>query len=275
MLHYETHKLAPDKPWLVFLHGAGGSVKTWTYQVPYFAAQFNLLLIDLRDHGKSKNVQPVLDQYHFELISEDIKRVLDFENIENAYFMTLSFGSVLLQDLYMRYPYLVKGTVIAGGIFKGSFFIRSFVYLARVFNLFLRYSTMYRLFSYLLMPRRHHELSRRIYQRQAAKLSQAEYMKWVGLYGEFFKLLKLFYYQSLNIKTLIIMGEEDYVFLKAAHSFNMKQPKAILKTIPEAGHIVNIDGSTAFNQLAMTFLQKVEKEDHSPKKSPGPIPLNQ
>ena len=121
VLYYETRKTDHQKPWVVFLHGAGGSIKTWSYQVSHFTAHFNLILIDLRDHGRSKNIAPEVDRYHFSIITEDIKCVLDNEGITKAHFITLSFGSVLLQDLYMRYPYLVDRIVIAGGIFKGNF----------------------------------------------------------------------------------------------------------------------------------------------------------
>lgn len=264
MLYYETHKTAAWKPWVVFIHGAGGNVKTWSYQVPHFTDFFNLLLIDLRDHGQSKNIRPQAEDYNFSLITEDIKQVLDREGIMKAHFVTLSFGSVLLQDFYMRYPDFVKRIVIAGGIFKGNFFIRSFVQFARLLNIFLSFPDMYRLFSYMLMPRKHHQLSRRLYQRQAARLTHTEYMKWIKLYAEFFRLLRRFYHQTLQVKTLVVMGEQDYVFLRAARAFISRQSNATLKVVPSAGHIVNIDASGTFNTMAVDFLKEMDEEDKTP-----------
>ncbi|MCG8386778.1 MAG: alpha/beta hydrolase, partial [Cytophagales bacterium] len=126
MLHYELfYATGPSDEWVVFLHGAGGSTKTWSYQLEDFRGHFNLLLIDLRDHGRSKDIQPPFKSYQFSIISEDIKQVLDRAGITKAHFITLSFGSVLVQDLYMRYPELVDRLIIAGGIFKGNVFIRA------------------------------------------------------------------------------------------------------------------------------------------------------
>ncbi len=256
LLNHQIHFQSKAHPWVVFLHGAGGSMDTWKYQQQAFQPHFNLLLLDLRDHGKSKEMQPEHGKYSFEIISEDIMAVIRKAEIEKAFFLTLSFGSVLLQDLSLRCPGLVEKAVIAGGIFKGSFMIKAFVHLARVFNLFLSYSQMYRLFSYLLMPKESHQLSRRVYQMQARKLSSRAYLKWMGLYAHFFKLLNRFYHQKLDFETLVVMGAQDYVFLKAARDFVKQQPPAQLQVIPQAGHICNIDQPEIFNHQALQFLQK-------------------
>jgi len=274
MLYYELLTSDPAKRWVVFLHGAGGSTRTWSFQVDAFKDHFNILLIDLRDHGQSKNIQPAFESYRFPIISRDIKKVLDQVGITKAHFVTLSFGSVVIQDLYMRYPGLIDRLIFAGGIFKGNVLIRSFVHLARIMNIFLSYSTMYSLFSYLLMPRKRNQKARRIYQMQAARLTQKEYMKWVGLYSEFFRLLNLFYHQQLNVRTLIVMGQEDYVFLKAAKSFSRRQKTVQLEIIELAGHVVNIDRAEEFNDVAITFLDEVNNEDTTPQNCTWPVPTD-
>ncbi len=240
--------------WAVFIHGAGGSIKTWSYQTEAFKKHFNLLLIDLRDHGESKNIIPAYDRYCFELISHDIKSVIDHLKIRKAHFITLSFGSVVIQDFALRYSHLVDRIVMVGGIFKGNFPIRIFVYMARLMNHVLSYRMMYRLFSYLLMPRERHQLARRVYQMQARKLTQQEYLKWIGLYAEFFKLLKVFFRQVLEKPTLIVMGKDDYIFHKGAEAFIKKQPNARLVSMSGAGHICNIEHPNAFNEAALKFL---------------------
>ena len=54
LLHYRIYDDSPNKEWLIFIHGAGGSIITWKYQIEAFRPFFKLLLLDLRDHGKSK-----------------------------------------------------------------------------------------------------------------------------------------------------------------------------------------------------------------------------
>ena len=254
LLHHQLIVHEVDKPWLVFIHGAGGSIATWKYQLDAFKEHFNVLLIDLRDHGRSKVEET--DRYSFELIVEDIHQVIAHNGIKKAHFVTLSFGSVLLQAYSLKYPETVKSAVFTGGIFKANLWIKSFVYLAKLLNLLLPSSWMYSLFSYLLMPRAHHQFSRKIYRQQAAKISSKAYMKWVGLYREFFELLDRFYHQKIHFPSLVVMGKEDYVFHQAALQFSRHQKEVEFLTLEGAGHICNIDKSEAFNKHVLHFYQK-------------------
>ena len=255
MLHYKTIQNEGNMPWIVFIHGAGGSVKTWNYQISELGQYFNLLLIDLRDHGESKNISPYYNNYKFSVINEDIRKVLDHLKIDKAHFITLSLGSVVIQHFMSNHPERVDKIVMAGGIFKGSFLLRTFALGARLLNKFLQYPTMYRLLSFLIMPRKRNQKARRIYQLQARNLTQKEFMKWVGLYQEFFLLIKSFYKQIIDRTVLVIMGELDFVFLKSAKDFVKNQPNAELALIPKVGHICNIEGATVFNRVSIEFLK--------------------
>lgn len=265
-LNAVTYRNISSKEWIVFIHGAGGSTATWKYQIDAFRPFYNLLLIDLRDHGKSKDIKPEFESYNFDIITRDIKTVLDNYNIDQAHFITLSFGSVIMQDLSIKHPNLVASAIFAGGIFKANVLIKSFVQLARFFNLFLPYKWMYSIFSYLLMPFGKHQKSRKIYKRQAQKLTSSEYMKWVGLYNEFFRLLNRFYNQDINFPALAIMGKDDYIFLNSAKGFSKKHKSVILMEIKGAGHICNIDQPDIFNELALFFTHehKYSQEEDFP-----------
>ncbi|MDX5477069.1 MAG: alpha/beta hydrolase, partial [Cyclobacteriaceae bacterium] len=53
MLYYKTYHHPSSQEWVVFIHGAGGSSSIWYKQIREFKEEFNLLLIDLRGHGRS------------------------------------------------------------------------------------------------------------------------------------------------------------------------------------------------------------------------------
>lgn len=254
LLHYEKHMHPSSDKWVVFLHGAGGSIKTWKYQQEALKAHFNLLLIDLRDHGLSKNVEPEAESYTFDLVVSDINKVMVEEGVEKAHFVTLSFGSVLVQAYYDHHPERMDRMVVIGGIFNANWMIKGFVHLARFFNLFLSYRSMYSIFSYLLMPKKRNQLARRVYQQQARKLGQKEYVKWLGLYSEFFLLLKTFHQQKIGKEMLILMGEDDFLFLPSARKFEKTHKEALIEIIPRAGHICNIDKPEAANAIILAFL---------------------
>ena len=255
-LHHEVFKHPHQDQWIIFIHGAGGNTNTWKHQLAAFKPFYNLLVLDLRDHGQSKDIQPPYDSYNFEIASNDIKKVLDNQHITHAHFVTLSFGSVLIQDFSTRYPSMVDKLVIAGGFFGANILIKTFVQSARFLNLFLPYRTMYFVFSYLLMPKKRSQAARKAYQRQAFKLTDNEYLKWLGLYAEFFKLLKRFQQHPIDREMHVIMGADDYMFLKSAKDFVTRHKHVRLYIIPKSGHICNIETPAAFNQLALECLSE-------------------
>ncbi len=258
MLHHKIHRLPEDAPWLIFIHGAGGAIATWKYQTDAFKPFFNLLLLDLRDHGLSKGMSPAFDRYNFDIVCDDILEVIDFLKIEKAHFISLSLGSAILQRLDQRRPELIDKMVMAGGVFRATLKMRVLVYSSKLLNLLLPYRHIYALFARIILPKKNHEKSRRLYQQQARRLTQKEYMKWVGLYAEFFKLLDEYFYRQTKKWSLVVMGAEDHVFFKAAHRFVEKQERASLVVIEKCGHICNIEQWQRFNAEAMKFLRAKE-----------------
>jgi pimeloyl-ACP methyl ester carboxylesterase len=254
VLHYKVLNHSTCSDWMVFIHGAGGSINTWKYQEDYFKNHYNLLLVDLRDHGLSKNLHRADSAYTFELITADLLEVLDLLFIQKASFITLSFGSVLIQHFALRYPERIERCVFAGGIFSGGWLLKSAVYAALLLNKVLPYSLMYSTFSYVLMPRKRNQLARKIYQQQAALLTPNEYLRWVALYDQFFELLHDFRTSHLPFPALVVMGDEDYVFLSAANSFVEIQPNMELSILTRCGHICNIEKPSDFNALVLDFL---------------------
>ncbi len=259
MLHYELHQHSADAPWMVFIHGAGGSLVTWKHQVREFRHLFNLLLIDMRDHGKSKNISPVYDDYDFEIITDDILDVLDFLEIEKAHFLSLSLGSIILQKLHERRPAMVHSMIMAGGVFKADWKIHIFAHSGKFLSYFLPFRWIYDMFSLIVLPRKNHQPSRRLFRLQSQKLSPKEFLKWLGLYRDFFKVVRRFYRKKLETASLVVVGSQDHVFIRAAKRFAHKQAHLAQLAIMEGcGHICNIEQARQFNQIVLSFLRELD-----------------
>jgi pimeloyl-ACP methyl ester carboxylesterase len=219
LLHHEIIDQSEVSEWMVFVHGAGGSTKTWKYQIPAFSPYFKLLLIDLRDHGLSQKMANTPKRYTFELIVSDILTLLDHLKIQKAHFMSLSLGSMILQKLALMRPGMVHTAIMAGGVYYVSWQFMLFAHTAKFLTNFLPYRWMYLLFSWIVMPRKNHQHSRRIFIRQSEKLTKPAYDRWTTLYRDFRKVLKEFFHQPLSFRLLIVMGSQDYIFLKAAKKY--------------------------------------------------------
>jgi pimeloyl-ACP methyl ester carboxylesterase len=254
VLNFQTHKLSEDRPWLIFIHGAGGAIATWRYQTEAFKPFFNLLLLDLRDHGLSKNIEPAFQSYNFDIVCDDILEVIDHLGIEKAHFLSLSLGSAILQHIDKKRPQLVDRMVMAGGIFRATLRMKLLVKASQLLNRFVHYRYIYAIFSLVVLPKKNHQKSRRMYRLQARRLTHKEYMKWVGLYGEFFQILDEYFHRKMERMSLIVMGAEDHVFYKAAKRFVAQQEKAKLVVFDKCGHICNVEQWQRFNQEALRFL---------------------
>lgn len=254
MLHHQTHVLHPQAEWVVFIHGAGGSMHTWKYQVEAFRPYFNLLLVDLRDHGQSQDLQPAYDHYNFDLVAMDILEVIDHLGIVKAHFLSVSLGSVILQKIDEKRSALIDKMIMAGGVFRATWRIKFFVHSAKLLSYILPYRVMYDLFSLIVLPRKNHRRSRRIFRLQSQKISPEAYLKWVGLYKEFFRLLRGFFERELQTLSLVVMGEEDHVFVNAARRFAQTHGNAQLIIFEKCGHICNIEQYERFNREALAFL---------------------
>ena len=83
MLHVKRLEHSESREWIVFIHGAGGSSSIWFKQIKEFKSHFNVLLLDLRGHGNSK--EKITKKYTFKAIANDVLEVLNHLNIQEYY----------------------------------------------------------------------------------------------------------------------------------------------------------------------------------------------
>ena len=104
MIHY-TKFMSKNKnaEWITFVHGAGGSSTIWYKQIKYFSKKYNLLLLDLRGHGKSKSISinPFKKKYTFNYITNDILEVIDAEKIKKMSNWVL-LETIMLAELLLN-----------------------------------------------------------------------------------------------------------------------------------------------------------------------------
>ena len=258
MIHYNTFEISSDRPWVTFVHGAGGSSNIWFKQLRSFRQEFNILLLDLRGHGGHHQGMPkdvLSKKYTFDSIAQDIIEVMDHLKIEKSHFIGISLGSILIRHLAEKHPDRVASMILGGAILEMNAKSKLLIWLGNNLKHVFPYLVLYRFFAFAIMPKKNHKQSRNLFIQEAKKLYQKEFLRWFKLTAELKPLLKWFRQVELPIPTLYIMGEEDYLFLPSVREVvSQHQASSKLHVIPQCGHVVNVEQPSVFNQVAMSFI---------------------
>ena len=256
MLHYITYKHKVSTVWVTFVHGAGGSSSIWFKQIREFRKHFNVLLLDLRGHGNSKpNLKNVFDEkYTFDVITNDIVEVIDFENIKKSHFVGISLGTILIRNLAELHPERVESMVLGGAIMKLNLRSQILMKLGIIFKTIIPYLWLYKFFAFIIMPNKNHKESRSLFVREAKKLYQKEFIRWFKLTSEINPLLRFFRAADIKIPTLYVMGEEDYLFLPSIRKIVGFHQNSKLLVVEDCGHVVNVEQPKFFNDEVIKYL---------------------
>ena len=166
MLHHIIYKNEnPNAPWVVFIHGAGGSSTIWFKQVNPFRKEFNLLLVDLRGHGRTivdEKTNKKLD-YSFPSIASEVFDVLDKNSIERAHFVGVSLGTLIIRQLAELAPDRILSMVLTGAIISLTPLSRTLIFVGNTLKKVVPFMFLYSLFAFIILPRRNNAKSRSVF----------------------------------------------------------------------------------------------------------------
>ncbi|MBK7428412.1 MAG: alpha/beta hydrolase [Saprospiraceae bacterium] len=256
MLYYKTYEQEENKEWVVFIHGAGGSSNIWFRQIKYFQPHFNILLIDLRGHGKSagKTDEAFSRKYTFKMIVEDVMEVLDHLKIAKSHLIGISLGTIIIRHLSVMYPERVASMILGGAITHFNTESRFWVGIGNAFKHVLPFIWLYKIFAFVMMPRKTHAESRNVFIQEARRLARKEFLRWFKLTNQVTGLLKRLQSWHPEIPTLYVMGEEDRLFLQPILDFIDDVKHVDLHIIKKCGHVVNVEKPAEFNEVSVQFL---------------------
>lgn len=255
------HKVYPhptSKEWVVFIHGAGGSSSIWFKQIKDYKQHFNLLLVDLRGHGKSHQLLKELlaQRYTFKSVTQDVLCVLDHLKIHSAHFVGMSLGTIIVRNVAELASERVRSMVLGGAVTRLNIRSQVLVKLGHISKHIIPYMWLYRLFAYIVMPQPSQKESRHLFVREAQKLCQQEFKRWFTLTADVNPLMRYFKERELSIPTLYVMGAGDYMFLRPVREMVAAHRQSALVEIPDCGHVCNIEQPRLFNQVSIDFIHQ-------------------
>ncbi|WP_167605350.1 alpha/beta fold hydrolase [Maribellus sediminis] len=257
MLYHKTFHHKTSKTWVVFIHGAGGSNIVWFRQLREFKKHFNVLLVDLRGHGKSKKEYTKEEQYKFDEIAMDVIKTMDHLQIETAHLVGISLGCIVIRAIDKLAPGRAESIIMGGAVIQFNGRIRVLVSVAKLLSSIVPYMWLYRINAWILIPYKKDIESRKLFIKEAIRLGEKEFKKWLRMSTEIKDNLQEFLIKEASAPVLYLMGDRDHMFLPMVSNLVKKHFNSRLEVIDNSGHVCNIDQPEIFNRRSIEFIKSI------------------
>jgi 3-oxoadipate enol-lactonase len=238
---------------VLFLHGLGGSWHDWAPQLDSFSSDFRVVVPEHRGHGRSDRP---LGRYSMGRFAEDVVSLCEELGIGHAFVVGLSMGGMIGQHLALDHPELVDALVLADTSARVDDAVQPMLLgavptirqdgmgIVHELNKSMVESATYSARPDLL----------RNNLREASGNDPYSYANSLIALVEHDVLSRL---PSLEVPTLVLCGEHDPL----AGGEGMDELTAAIAgsetlTVPEAGHLVNLDQPELFDQAVRDFFKR-------------------
>ena len=187
--------------------------------------------------------------------------MLDHLKINKSHFVGVSLGTILMLKLAKTHAHRINKMIMCGAI--TSFNKRTVILynLANFLKNIITPISLYKLFAYIMMPRKNHKDSRILFVKEAKKIKIKTFRKWLALLNEVKSTVEDLSKINYEIPTLFISGKQDHMFVKKVEKFVNENKNCLLEKISKCGHVVNINKPYIFNKLSLKFL--IENDEKS------------
>ena len=235
-MYYETY--GTGEP-LLIIHGNGGSIGDFNFQIPYFEKKYKVILADSRAQGKSIDNG---DSLTYEMMADDLDALLDVLNLDSCYVIGWSDGGINGLLLAMRHPEKVRKLAVTGAnLWPDSSAIDPY----------------------------HFTMVSHAYDSTALLEKTTNHLRNL-------KLLHLLAHQphitteqlgTIKCPTLVIGGDHDIILPQHTLLIAESILKSYLWILPNAGHATLIFNSEAFNKTVYEFFKNPYRNIEGPARS--------
>ena len=224
-MYYETY--GKGEP-LLIIHGNGGSINDFLYQIPYFSKSYKVILADSRAQGKSVDAS---DSLNYEMMTDDLSALLDTLHLDSCYVIGWSDGGINGLLLSMRHPEKVKKLAVTGAnLWPDTTAVDPFVY-----NWAMKYNDSLKK------------------MQQSPKVKNDRKLAHLLAYEPYITTEQL---SKIQCPTLVIGGDHDVLLPKHTLLIAESIPKSYLWILPNSGHSTPIFYRDQFNEVVNDFFRK-------------------
>ena len=223
-MYYETYGTGAP---LLIIHGNGGSINNFLYQIPYFSKSYHVIIADSRAQGKSTDTG---DSLSYEMMADDLSALLDALHFDSCYVIGWSDGGINGLLLAIRHPEKVKKLAVTGAnLWPDTSAVDPFVY-----NWAMHYND-----TLAKMP-------------LTAKVKNDRKLAHLLSYEPHISLEQL---HTIQCPTLVIGGDHDVILPKHTMLIAQAIPKSYLWILPNSGHSTPIEYKDQFNSVVSNFFK--------------------
>ncbi|MBS1946535.1 MAG: alpha/beta hydrolase [Bacteroidetes bacterium] len=214
---------------VLIIHGNGGSINNFIYQIPYFSKNYKVIIADSRAQGKSKDDG---DSLSYEMMADDYAALLTAMKVDSAYVIGWSDGGINGLLLAIRHPEKVKKLAVTGANLAPD----TSAVNQDVIDMIMP--------SYIALKNKPNKNGAEKHNVKLTRLLMEE------------PHIPLSDLHTIKCPSLIIGGDHD--ILKPAHTLLIFQniPKAYLWILPNSGHSTPIVYKDEFNKTVNEFFSQ-------------------
>lgn len=249
-------KLGEGQP-IVILHGLFGSSDNWLSIGKKLAEEYQVFLVDQRNHGRS----PWNEEWNYDVMSDDLHEFILSEQIEKPIIIGHSMGGKTAMNYAVRYPDNLEKLVVVD-ISPRSYPIHHDYILKALLSIDLeelkgRKDADIALESFIADTPTRQFLLKNLYRDDKKKFAWRINLNLINdKIAEVGEALSVDFSGVLKVPTLFIKGEKsNYIQAKDEQLIQSFFPQATIDSIPNAGHWVHAEASQAFLEAILSFLE--------------------
>ncbi|MGY4538399.1 pimeloyl-ACP methyl ester carboxylesterase [Mucilaginibacter sp. UYNi724] len=229
-MYYEVY--GKGEPMLI-IHGNGGSINNFRYQIPYFAKNYRVILADSRSQGKSVDTK---DSITYEMMSDDLNALMEHLQVKNANVIGWSDGGIEGLLLAMNHPDKIKKLAVTGAnLWPDTSAVDKFIY-----DYAMKMNTVAA------------DPMKKIKNPTDDMKVQVKLLHLLS-YEPHIKLAAL---KKITCPTLVIGGDHDVITTNHTMLIAENIANAYLWILPNSGHSTPIFYRDMFNQVVGDFFAK-------------------
>ena len=242
---------------VVLIHGIGGNKENWYSNIEMLSKNFNVVALDLRGYGESDDFKGPMNFFD---VADDIYKLISYLGEKKCHVVGLSMGAQISLYFYEKYPDLTQSLVLCDAPLGFQDFTENerekFIRLRRKpIEDGMDLTTMAINIADTLIGKKSNKLAYDQLVESMQKLHKETYLKAIDTFvkSEHYNI-----FAKLDIPVLVLVGELDNLTpVSMAKEICSKIDGSILKIIPDAGHLSNIENPDEFNISVLHFLSQI------------------